>query len=251
MTNVGIKSDVGKRIIRSLPTKMIKPEWREMMAFSDKVENFPSARLYPMHAISWNILVKSVSLAEYEVPRDQPINVLSAACGECEEGLVLNSFFGGEELGRPSEKVIVYGIDDTSYVEVGRYSVANCADDFEQNKIKYMTESRFEGNFKFIDANLLNIAEIPDLPKQFDVIMIRNYLLSQEATKATLNMLASGGLMLITFTGSTIRSFPHLQYELKQAGIKDVYADDTFSFVGSEYYDLMFVDTAVYVGKKI
>ena len=77
-------------------------------------EGFPKAMIHRTHISLWNLFVRAVEVAEHEVSQNSQINILSAGCGQAEEGQVMNAFFGGKKLGEFSARVMFFGIDNFS-----------------------------------------------------------------------------------------------------------------------------------------
>lgn len=140
-------------------TGISKEDYREMLI--DASEQGETKDIF------WNMLVDKIHQTGFELPQGRPVEVLDLACGTCEEGKTLNSFFGGRIYPEFSPDVNLTGIDvDAESIENAEYN----------NRVydKQKKENYLPANMKFIVADATRLEQYPEIPQQADVVIIRH-----------------------------------------------------------------------------
>lgn len=155
----------------------------------------------------WNMLVSTVERTGYAPPEGRQAIVLDLACGNCEEGYVLNAFFGGGKFGWNSDNVKLIGIDiDRDSVQQATATYGK--PDFSERITKYVLPS----NYEFIVGDATNLDQHSQIPKDADIIVIRHQQISdnnQTWTKIfqqALKRINKDGIIVIT-------SFSDIEHE--------------------------------------
>ena len=140
-------------------TGISKDDYREMLISAG--EHGKTGEIF------WNMLVDKVHQTGFELPQGKTVEVLDLACGACEEGRALNSFFGGRIYPGFSPDVNLAGIDvDAESIENAKYN-GRVWD--EQKRENYLPE-----NMHFIVGDGTRLEDYPEIPKQADVVIIRH-----------------------------------------------------------------------------
>ncbi|TSC90258.1 MAG: hypothetical protein G01um10145_362 [Microgenomates group bacterium Gr01-1014_5] len=147
----------------------------------------------------WNMLVSTVERAGYKPPQERQTTILDLGCGECEEGIVLSAFFGGETLGSSSNNVKLIGVD-ISEKDISRAVSGYSIPDFSERVTKYVLPH----NYEFIVGDATNLDQYQQIPKEVDVVVIRHEQISNnEQTWAkifqqAIQRVGKDGIIIIT-----------------------------------------------------
>lgn len=178
-------------------TGISKDDYREMLINAQ--EHGKTSEIF------WNMLVDKIHQIGFELPEWRQIEVLDLACGICEEGRVLNSFFGGRKYPEFSSSVNLTAIDiEEESIKNAKYN--NRVWD-SQKKENYLPS-----NMCFITGDATRLDQYPEIPSQVDVVIIRHQQLVgspdqsqyeairtwKEIINQGLKKLNSNGMMIIT-----------------------------------------------------
>ena len=147
----------------------------------------------------WNMLVSTVERTGYKPLQERPATVLDLGCGKCEEGIVLNAFFGGGNFGSSSENVKLIGVD-IKQKDIERAINSYSSPDFSGKITKYVLPP----NYEFIVGDATNLDQYQQIPGEVDVVVIRHEQISDNEVVWTkifgqaLQRVSKEGIIIIT-----------------------------------------------------
>lgn len=105
----------------------------------------------------WNMLVTTIPRAGFTPPSDRSTTILDVGSGRCDEGRVLNAYFGGNDFGKHSDSVRLIGVD------INEKALSAARANYGQFP-----------NYEFHNVDGTRLDEDARIPQQVDVAVIRH-----------------------------------------------------------------------------
>jgi len=122
----------------------------------------------------WKTLEHFVPISSVPFPKGHKVVILDVGCGECEEGAVLNAYFGSHRFGQASHKAKVIGIDsdaESIKTAVRRHRLLGSG----LKKPPFAVPT-----YQFILGNAAEMGDSPLIPGRVDVVLMRHQFVKQD-----------------------------------------------------------------------
>lgn len=134
------------------------------------------------HQHFWKTLEHFVRKASFSFPRNRQCLILDVACGDAEEAVVLNCFFGSGIYCIPTLEAKVYGVEQSekkvrmARANLDRYCPASFAAPFN-----------LVSNCELVQGDARELSQMGSLPEKVDFILVRHPHIREDRDKRDTN----------------------------------------------------------------